>query len=359
MLKQQRDYQSASASSCMKQIGIAGYGTVGRRVASAVAKQPDMCVSGVAKTSYSATAETALDNGVHVYGVTSEQAEQMSENGLAVSGDLRALAEESDIIIDCSPAGKASQNKPVYDETETRIVYQGGEDAAIADHSFNADGYGHNADTITDSQDVRVVSCNTNGLVRLLSVLDESYGVEQVFVTLVRRGGDPGEWSRGPINDIIPSLETPSHHGSDVNAILPDIDVFTTAVKVPATQMHMHSLTVFTETEMDKRGVTTELSNHDRMSVVPGEFDIQSAGVFREIAYEKSREYGSVWENIVWEDCLDVSQRRISLFQLVDQRSIAVPETVDAVRVMDGMPVDQSIERTNISLGLQDQFLSQ
>lgn len=341
----------------MKQLGVAGYGTIGRRVASAITKQPDMAVSGVAKTSYSATAETALDNGLRVYGVTSEHAEAMKNQGLTVDGDLRALAEQSDIIIDCSPSGKATQNKSVYEETDTRVVFQGGEDATIADHSFNSYGYEHNTQAIEDAQSVRVVSCNTNGLVRLLSVLDTQYGVEKALTTLVRRGGDPGEWSRGPINDIIPSLETPSHHGSDVKTVLPETDVYTTAVKVPATQMHMHSLTVFTETGIDEKAVSDVLNECTRISVVPSTFRVQSAGTLREIAYEKSREYGSIWENIVWDDCLDVSNQRISLFQLVDQRSIAIPETIDAIRVMDGMPVRQSINRTNIALGMESPFL--
>jgi len=108
------------------------------------------------------------------------------------------------VIVDCTPAGIGERNRPIYEAHDTPAIYQGGEDAAIADASFNARASG----AIGDAGSLRVVSCNTTGLSRLLAPLDEAYGIEKARVTLVRRGGDPSETDRGPINDVVPDPAT-------------------------------------------------------------------------------------------------------------------------------------------------------
>ena len=67
------------------------------------------------------------------------------------------------------------------------------------------------------------------------------FGVEKARVVLVRRGGDPNDAKRGPINGIVPDpIKIPSHHGPDVQTVLPKINIDTAAMKVPTTLMHMH-----------------------------------------------------------------------------------------------------------------------
>ncbi len=51
----------------MIKVAINGYGTIGKRVADAVAAQPDMEVIGVSKTSVSAEAYIAKERGYPLY----------------------------------------------------------------------------------------------------------------------------------------------------------------------------------------------------------------------------------------------------------------------------------------------------
>jgi len=189
----------------MQQVAINGYGTIGKRVADAVRQQPDMEVLGVAKTRPNFEAETAIQRG-SLYAAIEEREELFAEAGLEIAGPVEELVAEADVVVDATtPSGIGAQNKELYEEHDTPALYQGGEDAELTDVSFNARSNFENA---VDADHVRVVSCNTTGLSRVIAPLREAYGVEKVRATLVRRGGDPGQSDRGPINDILPNPVT-------------------------------------------------------------------------------------------------------------------------------------------------------
>ncbi len=92
-----------------------------------------------------------------------------------------------------------------------------------------------------------------------------AYGVEKSRATLVRRGGDPGQTGRGPINDTLPDpVEIPSHHGPDVQTNFPELDVDTMG-KGPTTQMRAHSVNVTLESEPATEEVTALLADESRV----------------------------------------------------------------------------------------------
>ncbi len=70
------------------------------------------------------------------------------------------------MIVDCTPGGTGEKNKELYTKAGVKAIYQGGEDHALAGISFNALANYHEA---WGADNVRVVSCNTTGLVRTLS----------------------------------------------------------------------------------------------------------------------------------------------------------------------------------------------
>jgi len=172
----------------MLRVGINGFGTIGKRVADAVRAQPDMRVAGVAKRSPNYEAEVALDRGYALYSAADDGATPFEDAGLPAEGGVHDLVVESDIVVDATPSGVGAQNKGIYEAHDTPAIFQGGESDDVAEVSFNARA---NYDKAVGADSVRVVSCNTTGLSRVLAPLEESYGVENVRVTLVRRGGDP------------------------------------------------------------------------------------------------------------------------------------------------------------------------
>ena len=335
----------------MLQVAINGYGTIGKRVADAVREQPDMEVLGVAKTRPNFEAETAIGKGFALYAAVEEREHLFDDAGLEIAGSVDELVDEADVVVDATPSGIGAQNKELYEEYDTPALYQGGEDADLVDVSFNARS---NFGEAADADHVRVVSCNTTGLSRVIAPLREEYGVEKVRATLVRRGGDPGQTDRGPINDILPNPVTiPSHHGPDVETIFDDLDIDTLGMKVPATLMHTHSVNVTLDEVPTADEVRDLLGGEDRLFLIPPEYGIDGAGKLKEFAMDRGRPRADIWENAVWEKSISLEDDDLYLFQAIHQESDVVPENVDAVRAVLGeSDREASMARTDEALGV-------
>ena len=335
----------------MIQVGINGYGTIGKRVADAVAAQPDMEVCGVAKSSPDFGADGAVRRDYPLYAALEDRLPSFREAGFDPAGTSEQLIEESDIVVDAAPGGIGAENLERYRAADTPAILQGKEDDELVETSFNARA---NFDEAVDADYVRVVSCNTTGLSRLVAPLEEAYGVEKVRATLVRRGGDPDQSSRGPINDILPDPVTvPSHHGPDVQTILPDLEIDTMGLKVPATLMHMHSLNIELEEEPDTDEVYELLQDESRLFVVGDDLAIDGTGKLIEYARDRGRPRGDLWENCIWGESINTEGTELYLFEAIHQESDVIPENIDAIRAMMGLAdQEESIEMTNEALGI-------
>ena len=333
------------------QVAVNGYGTIGKRVADAVSLQPDMELVGVAKTRPNHEAELAVENGYPLYAAIEDRVHLFEEAGIELAGTVEGMIEAADVVVDACPSGIGAENKSLYEAHDTPALYQGGEDADLVDASFNARG---NFEAAEGADHVRVVSCNTTGLSRLFAPLQETYGVEKARITLVRRGGDPAQSGRGPINDILPNpIGLPSHHGPDVNTIFPDLDIDTLGLKVPATLMHTHSVNVTLESTPDADAVRELLDEQTRTFLVPEGSGIDGAGALKEFAMDRGRPRADVWENCIWAESVSMEGSDLYLFQAIHQESDVVPENVDAIRaVLGATDAETSIERTNESMDI-------
>lgn len=330
----------------MKKIGLAGFGTIGRRVANAIDKQQDMKVVGVSKTTPDMTANIAEEQ-YGLYGVSNKNAESLDSAGLNTEGTLEDLTEQSDIIVDTSPSGHGEENKSIYEEKGTKAVFQGGEDSNVADQSYNSYVALDKNTDYTECDYLRVVSCNTTGISRLASSIES--GIQWIQATLIRRAADPNEDSKGPINDTVRSSNVPSHHAEDVKELYPNLDIHTMAVKVPVTSMHMHSIDV--KLEQPEQFDVGKLKNRNRINFIPEQYD-ETGGQLSELATTSHRSSDSIFENTIWGNTFQKDNGRIRLFQGVHQRGVTVPETIDAIRAINGEPVQESVRQTDENLGI-------
>jgi glyceraldehyde-3-phosphate dehydrogenase (NAD(P)) len=335
----------------MLQVGVNGYGTIGKRVADAVAAQPDMELLGVAKTRPNFEAERAVKKGYRLFAAVPERVERFEEAGIDLAGEVEELVKESDVVVDATPSGIGAGNRELYEEYDTPALYQGGEEEALVDTSFNARS---NFSEATGADHVRVVSCNTTGLARLVAPIEEGFGIEKVRATLVRRGGDTAKSDRGPINDVLPDpIGLPSHHGPDVKTIFPDLAIDTLGLKVPATLTHTHSINITLESEPEADEVREALADESRLFVVPEWLGIDGSGSLKEFALDAGRPRGDIWENCVWGESIATRGKDLYLFQAIHQESDVVPENVDALRAVAGTEdATTSIERTNEAMGM-------
>ncbi|MFW5983700.1 MAG: type II glyceraldehyde-3-phosphate dehydrogenase, partial [Halobacteria archaeon] len=149
----------------MVDVAVNGYGTIGKRVADAVALQDDMGVVGVAKTKPNFEARNAVENGYPLYAAVEERADEFADAGIDIAGGVDDMLESADVVVDATPSGVGAQNASMYDDYDVKAIFQGGEDDDVAERSFNSSA---NYDNCVDASSVRVVSCNTTGLLRVL-----------------------------------------------------------------------------------------------------------------------------------------------------------------------------------------------
>ena len=331
-------------------IAINGYGTIGKRVADAVALQDDMRLVGVAKTKPDFEAKLAVRKGYAVYAANKDALAKFERAGVKAAGILDDLVNEADLVVDCTP--EESGYKALYEKAGVKAIWQGGEEHALTNLSFNAAA--NYADCLGASF-VRVPSCNTTGLIRTLYPLDAHIGVEKVLAVMVRRATDPGDSKKGPINAIEPELEMPSHHGRDVQSVLPDLDIHTIAVKVPTTIMHLHTLAVDLKKSADATQILDVWKRFARIMSVSGGDGVKSTAQIMEMARDLSRSRSDLYEIAVWRDGVHVVDgTRLYYFQAVHQEADVVPENVDAIRALLELERDgrRSMEKTDRSLGI-------
>jgi len=333
-------------------VGVNGYGTIGKRVADAVRRQQDMELVGVAKTKPNYEALVAAQKGIPIYAPRSSL-EDFERRGIRVAGTLEELLTRVDVVVDATPSGIGASYKKAYEEAGLRAVFQGGEKPEVAEVSFNSLC---NYEEALGKRFVRVVSCNTTGILRPLCLLNGAFGVEKARVFIVRRGADPKERDRGPINGIVldpPSV--PSHHARDVLTVLRGVDIVTAAVAVPTTLMHTHFVILKLKKAATRGDVISVLGQTRRIILAnSSELSVKSTSELIEIARDLSRPRYDIPELVIWDDSLTVMGDEVAFVQSVHQEAIVVPENIDAIRAITMLEssAEASIRKTDESLGL-------
>ena len=341
----------------MVNVIVAGVGTIGKRVAEAVKKQEDMNLYGVADVSQTGGLRTVLHengplHGTDLYASNEEGLENLEDQGFYVAGLLEDQLDEVDLVVDCTPPGVDEKNKEnLYEPNNVKAVFQGGAPEDIAPVAFNADA---NYDDARGEDYVKVVSCNTTSLSRTMSAIDESFGVDNAVASLVRRGGDIPQDSRGPINSTVPVTEVPSHHGPDVQAVMPELDIKTLAVKVPVTYGHVHMVNLELESDATEEDVKQAFRDQPRVNLVSAGEGYDSTGKIHEQMRDLERPRSDMPEAAVWEETIKVEGNTLYWIHMVHQESIVVPDNVDAIRAMFEMEdKETSIGKTDEALDLR------
>lgn len=333
-------------------IAVNGFGTIGKRVAEAILKQPDMELVGVVKTKPDYVAKYAVSSGIPLY-APNDRLDAFREKGIPVEGSLEDLLEKVDVVVDATPGGVGKEYKPVYERFGVKAIFQGGEKPEVAEVSFNTLC---NYEEALGKKSVRVVSCNTTGLLRSICALSKIARIKKVRATIVRRASDPKEVKRGPVNAIVPNpAKLPSHHAVDVKTVLPSLDIATTAVVVPTTLMHVHIVFAELEEEVTRDDVVSALEQTPRILLADAGLGLASTADLVEYARDLGRKRYDIPELVVWLDSVAVlGGREVVWMQAVHQESIVVPENIDAIRaVMEAAKsAEETIRITDRTLGL-------
>lgn len=318
-------------------VGVAGYGTIGQRLADGVALQGDMELVGVADLAPTLAVRALKEKGMpyDLYLVDMSKKDDFAKYDIPVSGSFEDLVDKVDIMLDSAPGGIGAKNKELYLKKGVKAIFQGGEKNSVADVFFH--GYANYEKGLNQSY-LKLTSCNTTGLIRSVDALDRAYGIEKVAITIVRRVADPGDYHRGLTNAL--QLEkAPTHQAVDLMTIMPHVNATGILVHTPVT--HGHFITVVA-TAKDGKKITKEMAlevfqKHPRIRVVSLAEGFLGNASFFKYARDLGHIRGDMYEIGLWEDSIVESGNDIMYGIHIPQESVTIPETIDGIRAACGM----------------------
>ena len=311
-------------------VGVAGYGTIGQRLADGVALQEDMELVGVADLAPTLAIRALYEKGMPyaLYLVDGADESKFAQLGIPVSGNFEQLVNQVDIMLDSSPGGVGAKNKEIYEKHHVKAIFQGGEKNSVADVFFH--GYA-NYENGLGADYLKLTSCNTTGLIRAVDCLDRAYGVEKVAITIIRRVADPGDYHRG-LTNALQMEKAPSHQAVDLMTIMPHIQATGILVHTPVTHGHVITLVVSGKQKITKEMALEQFRKHPRIRVVTTEEGFLGNASFFKYARDLGHPRGDMYEIGLWADSIVESGNDIMFAIYIPQESVTIPETLDGIR---------------------------
>lgn len=335
-------------------VGVAGYGTIGQRLADGVALQEDMELVGVADLAPTLSIRALYEKGMpyDLYLVEGAEKAKFDELGIPVKGTFEDLIDQVDIMLDSSPGGVGVKNKAVYEKKGVKAIFQGGEKNSVADVFFH--GYA-NYEKGVNKDYLKLTSCNTTGLIRAVDCLDRRYGVDKVAITIIRRVADPGDYHRG-LTNALQMDKAPTHQAVDLMTIIPHIDATGILVHTPVTHGHIITVVATGREKITKEMALEAFQAHPRIRVVNIDEGFKGNASFFKYARDLGNTRGDMYEIGLWEDSIVESGNDIMFAINIPQESVTIPETMDGIRAACNMQKDgaEATAKTNqyLKIGL-------
>ena len=333
-------------------VGVAGYGTIGQRLADGVALQKDMELVGVADLAPTLAIRALKEKGMpyDLYLVEGADKSKFDELHIPTAGSFLDLVGKVDVMLDSSPGGVGAKNKALYEAAGVKAIFQGGEKDSIADVFFH--GYANYEKGLNQNY-LKLTSCNTTGLIRAVDALDRDYGLERVAITIIRRVADPGDYHRG-LTNALQIDKAPSHQAVDLMTIMPHISATGILVHTPVTHGHIITVVATGKQKITKEMALKSFQAHPRIRVVCIDEGFLGNASFFKYARDLGYSRGDMYEIGLWEDSIVESGNDIMFAIHIPQESVTIPETIDAIRAaMNMQPTRETgTQETNKYLGI-------
>ncbi|MEM4231030.1 MAG: type II glyceraldehyde-3-phosphate dehydrogenase [Candidatus Nitrosocaldus sp.] len=301
-----------------------GYGTIGRRVAYALANDREIEFIGIGKYSIDDRAKEAREQGFKIF-VPEAKMDEFKSKGYEVEGSIKDAIVASDLIVDASKDGLGYENKiNYYLPLNKPAIFQGGEDRygehSVADIIHNSRV---NYEQVYGKRYVIQGSCNVTGLGRIMQPLIERYGDEitRFDATLIRRWADLED--KKEVKDSIEWDRDP-HHQKDVADFIKSHALYVDVYKVPSRMMHLHQLYVRFKHECPSKDSILDVFEKEwgvaLLSNAKGTADV------RKKALELGFPFGDTCMVHIHTDVLKVQGDMLKITYSDDQTGIVAPE---------------------------------
>jgi len=333
-------------------VGVAGYGTIGQRLADGVFLQGDMELVGVADVAPTLAIRALKEKGMpyDLYLASADKRAEFDALGIKVSGTMEEMVEKCDVILDSSPGGIGAKNKELYQRLGKKAIFQGGEKNSVADVFFH--GYA-NYEQGLGKQFLKLTSCNTTGLIRSVDCLDRAFGLDRIAITIVRRVADPGDYHRG-LTNALQIDKAPSHQALDLMTIMPHVEATGILIHTPITHGHIITVVATGKQKITKAMALDAFRKHPRIRIVSiAEGFLGNASLFK-YARDLGNPRGDMYEIALWEDSIVETGDSIMFAINIPQEAVTIPETIDGVRAVMNMAPGYlaATDATNHYLGI-------
>lgn len=322
---------------------VNGYGNIGRRLASALSKDNEIGLLGIAKYTIDERILKDLKNKFGIY--VPENLVHKYKN--SITGTVREAVSECDLVLDAAKEGEGYSNKiKLYEPMRKPAIFQGGEerhgDRAVAKMIHNSRV---NYDEASGKQYIIQGSCNVSGMGKIMQPLIEKFGdeIQRFDVTLVRRWADLEDSKE--VKDSIQWDKNP-HHQEDVKDFIPHANLYVEAFKVPSRMMHLHQMVVRFHSKSPTKDQILDLFTKEFavaiLNTAKGTADVRMKAI------ELGFEYGDTNMVHIHQDVLRVQGETLKIVYSDDQTGLVIPENHLLLQSMImERPRSEAVKRTD------------
>jgi glyceraldehyde-3-phosphate dehydrogenase/erythrose-4-phosphate dehydrogenase len=305
---------------------ILGYNGVGRLLASAIQRQPDLRVAMVCECDERRLSE-AHQRGWPVCEVPEGEA---NEEGSWWADCRRWTEPEGGITV--SPAGAP-------------------EGATVAGFSLLTP-----AVFAAQGRAIRVSSANALAYARLFRALTPVGSLDRCQATIVERRSHD---QQGSIDALKPLFDRSEEVEEMKSAFAQAVDDFHLCrVSVPYTRSHLHLARLEFHAEVPEAEVKLALGAAPRIVLGAAHDGFLGTAQVQEFCRDGARPEGARPELFIWSDSVVVARNRVHLAMDVEPDATPIPEVIDAIRLsaQEGVTFEESIATTDRALGLKLDF---
>ena len=293
-------------------IGVIGYDQLGKRVADALLRQPDMRLEGIFD-----------DDPV--------RARFIQLRGLPlVAKELATWASECQVVVVCSGNVLPCHVPSVYGPEMSASLHGAGEETTRT----------------------RVPCADALALTRLVECLPP---VERLFSSCARCTGSGIDHGIARMNSLEPLFELPDED-ADIRTLLAGVEpVLIRRTWVPYTQSHVHHLKLDLATPIPRDAALAAFQRSPRIRVAAGAAGLNNTGLLQEYDRDLGRPRGDRPEVFVWEETVATVDRSLFLTIDVNPQATPVPDVIDAVRQLARPSLSPAARQqiTNRALGME------
>jgi Glyceraldehyde-3-phosphate dehydrogenase/erythrose-4-phosphate dehydrogenase len=132
---------------------------------------------------------------------------------------------------------------------------------------------------------------------------------------------------------------------------MPELDITTLAVKVPVTYGHVHMIQAELEEDVGRDQVLDTFEENPRIRMVDAGEGFDSTSKVHEKMRDLGRKRSDMHETGIWRQTVTVEDGRVHWIHMVHQEAITVPDNIDAIRALQGVGKEESMQKTNSTLG--------